>query len=160
MGAMSAPRRQLSPPRPRGRHPPSGTAEQLDQLREAFATLSDVLVDELDVVRADAARRWELAEAHLNKHAQSIRVLRAEFALLRDEVHTSSARLGKAEERTEAVQCACERVADELAAQGEQQGLARQLVQQEREEAARVGSPLEEKLRLASEALERQLARQ
>jgi hypothetical protein len=44
--------------------------DQVDQLREAFATLSDVLVDELDAIRTEAARRWELAEAHLNRYGR------------------------------------------------------------------------------------------
>ena len=120
----------------------AAVAEQLEQLRDAFATLSDVLVDELDAVRSDAARRWELAEAHLNKHAQSLRVLRAELALLRDEVHTGGA-------RADAVRDTCDSLAAELAAVGSAQQLTQQLVQEERTEAARIGSGLEEKLDLS-----------
>lgn len=132
----------------------------MNQLREAFATLSDVLVEELDAVRSDAARRWELAEAHLNKHAQSLRVLRAELALLRDEMQTSGARLRENEEATDAATKACQQMASELATLASAQTHAQTLVQQERAEAAVAGSTVEEKLRMASEALQVQLAQQ
>ncbi|KAJ1637343.1 hypothetical protein T492DRAFT_316242 [Pavlovales sp. CCMP2436] len=151
----------------RPRTPPSVTrqdSEQMEQLREAFATLSDVLVDELDAIRTDAARRWELAEAHLNKHAQSIKSVKAELALLRDEVRTGQqglgARAGALEVAAEATHAASAQLAQELGAVGSAGELLRLHFEQEREEAGQGGSALEARLGRAIDELGGQLQQQ
>jgi len=136
----------------------------MEQLREAFATLSDVLVDELDAIRTDAARRWELAEAHLNKHAQSIKSVKAELALLRDEVRTGQqglgARAGALEVAAEATHAASAQLAQELGAVGSAGELLRLHFEQEREEAGQGGSALEARLGRAIDELGGQLQQQ
>lgn len=122
MRATSAPRPARRIVRPVAKTKAGSTMqEQVDRLREAFATLSDVLVDELDSLRNENLQKWELVEAHLNKHVQSLRALKAELALARNEIQTvqlaSSSTTAEAQEKLVSVQEQLSRLGHEVASQ-------------------------------------------
>lgn len=128
------------------------------QLREAFATLSDVLVEEIDALRNDAAQRWELAEAHLNRHAQSLRALRAEIALVRDEMqtaqHGAQARAQEAAEREGALGAQLAQLSHEVAASNSAQHLLQLELVEHKAAAERMAQQLDERFTRVQHALD------
>jgi len=61
-------------------------SEQVHSLRKAFSTLSDVLVEEVDVLRSEAAEKHDKTQKQLSGQAKALKAVRAEVALLRAEV--------------------------------------------------------------------------
>ena len=55
-------------------------------LRKAFSTLSDMLIEEIDVIRSEAAERHNETEKQLSAQAKALKAVRTELALLRTEV--------------------------------------------------------------------------
>ena len=54
-------------------------------LRKAFSTLSDVLIEEVDVIRSEAAERQDETQKQLSGQAKALRAVKAELASLRAE---------------------------------------------------------------------------
>lgn len=61
-------------------------SEQVHGLRKAFSTLSDVLIEEVDVIRSEAAERQDETQKQLSGQAKAMKAVRTELALLRAEV--------------------------------------------------------------------------
>ena len=55
-------------------------------LRKAFSTLSDVLIEEVDVIRSEAAEAHDETRKQVAGQAKALKAVRAEMALLRAEV--------------------------------------------------------------------------
>ena len=68
-------------------------SEQVHGLRKAFSTLSDVLVEEVDLIRSEAAERHDETQQKLEQQAKSLKAARTELALLRSETQTGRAAL-------------------------------------------------------------------
>ena len=60
-------------------------SEQVQGLRKAFSTLSDVMVEEVDLIRSEATERHEQMEHKLEQQAKGLKAAKAELALLRSE---------------------------------------------------------------------------
>ena len=59
---------------------------QVHGLRKAFSTLSDVLIEEVDVIRSEAAEAHDETRKQVAGQAKALKAVRAEMALLRAEV--------------------------------------------------------------------------
>jgi len=59
---------------------------QVHGLRKAFSTLSDVLIEEVDVIRSEAAEGHDETQKQLSGQAKALKAVRTEVALLRAEV--------------------------------------------------------------------------
>ena len=68
-------------------------SEQVHGLRKAFSTLSDVLVEEVDLIRSEAAERHDDTQQKLDQQAKHLKAARTELALLRSETQTGRAAL-------------------------------------------------------------------
>lgn len=68
-------------------------SEQVHGLRKAFSTLSDVLVEEVDMIRSEAAERHDDVSARLESQAKGLKSARTELTLLRSEAQTGRAAL-------------------------------------------------------------------
>lgn len=66
-------------------------SEQVHGLRKAFSTLSDVLVEEVDLLRNEAAERHEEMQQRLEQQAKGLKAARTELTLLRSETQTGRA---------------------------------------------------------------------
>ena len=72
---------------------PSSSCRSRHGLRKAFSTLSDVLVEEVDLIRSEAAERHDETQQKLEQQAKSLKAARTELALLRSETQTGRAAL-------------------------------------------------------------------
>ena len=68
-------------------------SEQVHGLRKAFSTLSDVLVEEVDLIRSEAVERQEDLTQRLESQTKALKAAKSEIQLLRSEVHTGRASL-------------------------------------------------------------------
>jgi chromosome segregation ATPase len=102
-------------------------SEQVHGLRKAFSTLSDVLVEEVDLIRSEASERTEEVQQRLDQQAKALKAARTELTLLRSEVQTGrSAAQTKAaahDERLDAMQDDLTVLAQEVAKGGSAQHL-------------------------------------
>lgn len=100
-------------------------SEQVHGLRKAFSTLSDVLVEEVDLIRSEANEKHDEIHAKLDQQAKGLKAAKTELTLLRSEVHTGrSAMQTKAsqlEERLDAMQDDMTVLAQEVAKGGSAQ---------------------------------------
>jgi len=100
-------------------------SEQVHGLRKAFSTLSDVLVEEVDLIRSEAVERQEDLTQRLESQTKALKAAKSEIQLLRSEVHTGRASLQtKAtalEERLDSLQDDLTVLAQEVAKGGSQQ---------------------------------------
>jgi len=119
-------------------------SEQVHGLRKAFSTLSDVLVEEVDLIRGEATERHEETQQKLEQQAKSLKAVRTEMALLRSETQTGRAALqtkcAALEERLDSLQDDLTVLAQEVA----KGGSAHHLLQLE---AVQLRSQLDEEVR-------------
>ena len=119
-------------------------SEQVHGLRKAFSTLSDVLVEEVDLLRSEAVERNEDIQQRFEQQAKGLKAARTEIALLRSEAATGRAALqtkaSSVEERLDALQDDLTVLAQEVA----KGGSAHHLLQLE---AVQLKSQLEEEVR-------------
>ena len=77
-------------------------------LRKAFSTLSDVLVEEVDLIRSEAVERHDELSSKLETHQKGLKAARTELSLLRTEVQTGraavSTKMSGLEERLDTMQ--------------------------------------------------------
>ena len=97
-------------------------SEQVHGLRKAFSTLSDVLVEEVDLIRSEAAERHDELGAKIDAQAKGLKAARTELTLLRSEVQTGRAALqtkaSALEERLDSMQDDLTVLAQEVAKGG------------------------------------------
>ena len=83
-------------------------SEQVQGLRKAFTTLSDVLVEEVDLIRSEHGEMEQRLEQRLEQQAKGLKATRAELAQLRSEAASGKAgltsKLGGLDERVEGLQ--------------------------------------------------------
>jgi len=119
-------------------------SEQVHGLRKAFSTLSDVLVEEVDLIRSEAAERHDETQQRLEQQAKGLKAVRSELTLLRSETQTGRAALqtkaSALEERLDSLQDDLTVLAQEVA----KGGSAHHLLQLE---AVQLRSQLEEEVR-------------
>ena len=60
-------------------------SDQVQGLRKAFSTLSDVLIEEVDLIRSEAATRHEEVAEKLSAQAKGLKAARTDLTLLRSE---------------------------------------------------------------------------
>ena len=84
-------------------------SDQVHGLRKAFATLSDVLIEEVDSIRSEARTREDALSAKLAAQGTALKAARTEVTLLRAEsqegrsvLHTNVSALDEARARTDA----------------------------------------------------------
>ena len=76
-------------------------AVQVQGLRKAFSTLSDVLIEEVDVIRSEAAERQNEVQKQMAGQAKALKAVRrgpvacSETARPRDTAHCTLARAGQ-----------------------------------------------------------------
>ena len=119
-------------------------SEQVHGLRKAFSTLSDVLVEEVDLLRNEAAERHEEMQQRLEQQAKGLKAARTELTLLRSETQTGRAALqtkcSALDERLDSLQDDMTVLAQEVA----KGGSAHHLLQLE---AVQLRSQLDEEVR-------------
>lgn len=97
-------------------------SEQVHGLRKAFSTLSDVLVEEVDLIRSEATERQEELAGKLDTQSKGLKAARTELTLLRSEVQTGRAAMqtksSALEERLDAMQDDLTVLAQEVAKGG------------------------------------------
>ena len=97
-------------------------SEQVHGLRKAFSTLSDVLVEEVDLIRSEQAERADELSGKLDAQAKGLKAARTELTLLRSEVQTGRAAMqtktSALEERLDAMQDDLTVLAQEVAKGG------------------------------------------
>ena len=102
-------------------------SEQIHGLRKAFSTLSDVLVEEVDLIRSEAAERTDDVQQKLDAQAKGLKAARTELTLLRSEVQTGRAAMqtkaSALEERLDNIQDDLTVLAQEVAKGGSAQHL-------------------------------------
>ena len=102
-------------------------SEQVHGLRKAFSTLSDVLVEEVDLIRSEAAERGDEVQQKLDSQAKGLKAARTELTLLRSEVQTGRAAMqtktSAIEERLDSMQDDLTVLAQEVAKGGSSQHL-------------------------------------
>lgn len=70
-------------------------SDQVQGLRKAFSTLSDVLIEEVDVIRSEAAQRHDEVDKQFASHAKGLKAVRVSLAALqhpRRDAHDDRAR--------------------------------------------------------------------
>ena len=82
-------------------------SDQVQGLRKAFSTLSDVLIEEVDLIRSEAATRHEEVAEKLSAQAKGLKAARTDLTLLRSEAQAARAthqtKAAALEERLEAL---------------------------------------------------------
>ena len=66
-------------------------SDQVQGLRKAFSTLSDVLIEEVDLIRSEAATRHEEVAEKLSAQAKGLKAARTDLTLLRSEAQAARA---------------------------------------------------------------------
>mmetsp|Transcript_30111 Transcript_30111/g.64730 ORF Transcript_30111/g.64730 Transcript_30111/m.64730 type:complete len:365 (-) Transcript_30111:132-1226(-) len=94
-------------------------SDQVHGLRRAFSTLSDVLIEEVDLIRSEAAERNNEIQTRLAAQAKAVKSNKADLAVLRAEAQAgraaSTGRADAIEERIEAMQEDLKVLAQEVA---------------------------------------------
>ena len=72
-------------------------SSQINALKEAFDTLAEVVMEEVDSVRAESSKRWKNVETELAKQAQQVHEAMNEVGLAKRAVDlwTSKERIGR-----------------------------------------------------------------
>eukprot|EP00908_Phaeocystis_cordata_P011338 Transcript_22207.p2 GENE.Transcript_22207~~Transcript_22207.p2 ORF type:complete len:308 (+),score=141.94 Transcript_22207:330-1253(+) len=94
-------------------------AVQVQGLRKAFSTLSDVLIEEVDVIRSEAAERQNEVQKQMAGQAKALKAVKTELALLRSEMQggrgTMQTKAQTVQERLESMQSDLTLLAQEAA---------------------------------------------
>lgn len=102
-------------------------SEQVHGLRKAFSTLSDVLVEEVDLIRSEAAESSEEVQQKIEAQSKGLKAARTELTLLRSELQTGRAAMqtktSALEERMDSMQDDLTILAQEVAKGGSAQHL-------------------------------------
>ena len=102
-------------------------SDQVQGLRKAFSTLSDVLIEEVDLIRSEAATRHEEVAEKLSAQAKGLKAARTDLTLLRSEAQAARAthqtKAAALEERLEALHDDLATLAQEVAKGGSSQHL-------------------------------------
>jgi len=97
-------------------------SDQVQGLRKAFSTLSDVLIEEVDLIRSEASGRHADLQQQNGVTSNSIKAVKTEILLLRSEADTSKAaaeaKINALEERIELLQEDMTMLAQEVAKGG------------------------------------------
>ena len=80
-------------------------SDQVQGLRKAFSTLSDVLIEEVDLIRSEAATRHEEVAEKLSAQAKGLKAARTDLTLLRSEARARAHQTKRRRSRSGSRRC-------------------------------------------------------